>query len=855
MDSNTPVMFITANVGSIFENPTVMLKIWTEEFLSTVSKLNPKFIALHCQEVGGKNYEHCTQPVEEFVKLLIDSEELRLFDKVRVFLDEDFSKAENFTALGNFYFIHESIEDLLIWDFKEMNFCTVFGKEVYSGSIEDVPIKEKSKFPQDLFPECKWSRKGFLRTRWNLNGSVFDLVNIHLFHDASNFIAMETSPSIYSVTRQRALEYTLDRFQSDNHGSVPFFLFGDFNFRTNTQAVIERLVDGLNPVQVQSPNSNSVQKLLYRKDGEEVVLTLGKKEFVHSNHQQIFIENAGEWLKEYDVEKDSFDGILFEFPISFPPSYPFEEDAESGSHYTTTRCPAWCDRVVLSSAAKNLIHEISKDGSVEYELMGKQTCMGDHKPVYLRANLVNQAGTIEQTLNHVVNPFMLVLCACKLKKILSWQHEKRTPSSHVNKSTRLAVVEENGSLTLFPDTVETVANNKDQFTLKTICDQSKSLNSSNKFLVENIKEDSCKKKMKLEKSQAEDLKFSKCDCIQTDSNNVHSSSLNSRILNEVTKSKSESNLKSVDWLISPQDVSSHVVGGSSESSKLMRSLSDSLKVVQAKTDVAKREVETAENMSAETTFNVDSIVDSLDSDEALIVNFNHCTEEINQVKPVESCENSSKLLKASQRISISKLKLDSPASERSAPAPPIHHHYKRLVKRVHSASLIENKRTIVLKKTGTCHCMTNSNEVYIDILGDEYRTRSSSISVPNHKHNHNRRMKLISDPVLKTSLPRLISHHSSSDEEWYEQVLDPESPTKQLVSKSISSNENAKLLSKAETERKLSVVDVISTVNVKTKLPSAKKSSFSDCKLFRRLKQKKDNKEEDCKSCNCCVIL
>lgn len=40
--------------------------------------------------------------------------------------------------------------------------------------------------------QCKWSRKGFMRTRWNLNGTVFDLINIHLFHDASNFVAIES---------------------------------------------------------------------------------------------------------------------------------------------------------------------------------------------------------------------------------------------------------------------------------------------------------------------------------------------------------------------------------------------------------------------------------------------------------------------------------------------------------------------------------------------------------------------------------------------------------------------------------------------------------------------------------------
>lgn len=34
----------------------------------TISRLDPKFIALHCQEVGGKNYEQSMRHVEDFVR-------------------------------------------------------------------------------------------------------------------------------------------------------------------------------------------------------------------------------------------------------------------------------------------------------------------------------------------------------------------------------------------------------------------------------------------------------------------------------------------------------------------------------------------------------------------------------------------------------------------------------------------------------------------------------------------------------------------------------------------------------------------------------------------------------------------
>lgn len=82
--------------------PEQMLQIWTEQFLSNVVRLSPKFIALHCQEVGGKKYENSMKHVEDFVSLLTSSMELKPFDKMRVFLDEDYSSAENFTVRSSF---------------------------------------------------------------------------------------------------------------------------------------------------------------------------------------------------------------------------------------------------------------------------------------------------------------------------------------------------------------------------------------------------------------------------------------------------------------------------------------------------------------------------------------------------------------------------------------------------------------------------------------------------------------------------------------------------------------------------------------------------------------------------------
>jgi inositol-1,4,5-trisphosphate 5-phosphatase len=81
------------------------------------------------------------------------------------------------------------------------------------------------------------------------------MVNVHLFHDASNLLAVEQSPSIYSKFRKNALEHTLQRYMNNClflfirmnfslplHPSdipVPYVIFGDFNFRLDAHRLLE----------------------------------------------------------------------------------------------------------------------------------------------------------------------------------------------------------------------------------------------------------------------------------------------------------------------------------------------------------------------------------------------------------------------------------------------------------------------------------------------------------------------------------------------------------------------------------------------------------------------------------------
>jgi len=47
------VHFITANVGSIFEEPTLLIPQWLDQVMGEIQRQNPKFVAIHCQEVRG----------------------------------------------------------------------------------------------------------------------------------------------------------------------------------------------------------------------------------------------------------------------------------------------------------------------------------------------------------------------------------------------------------------------------------------------------------------------------------------------------------------------------------------------------------------------------------------------------------------------------------------------------------------------------------------------------------------------------------------------------------------------------------------------------------------------------------
>ncbi|MXQ94357.1 hypothetical protein E5288_WYG001142 [Bos mutus] len=58
----------------------------------------PHFLALHCQEFGGKNYEASMSHVDKFVKELLSSDAMKEYNRARVYLDENYKSQEHFTV-------------------------------------------------------------------------------------------------------------------------------------------------------------------------------------------------------------------------------------------------------------------------------------------------------------------------------------------------------------------------------------------------------------------------------------------------------------------------------------------------------------------------------------------------------------------------------------------------------------------------------------------------------------------------------------------------------------------------------------------------------------------------------------
>ena len=104
------------------------------------------------------------------------------------------------------------------------------------------------------------------------------MVNVHLFHDASNLLAAAQSPSVYSEFRKNALQYTLKKYEhafmsiidaflcfslplNPSERFVPFAIFGDFNFRLDAHRLLE-----VKPTRIRTRGQGSLSSIAYCRE-------------------------------------------------------------------------------------------------------------------------------------------------------------------------------------------------------------------------------------------------------------------------------------------------------------------------------------------------------------------------------------------------------------------------------------------------------------------------------------------------------------------------------------------------------------------------------------------------------------
>ena len=378
---NTNALLITSNNGSLFEIPS-LVDNWTAELGKLVTLHRPGLIAVHLQELGGKDWKRDMHKVDQTREDLLKVAFLSEYTRSAWYFDKNFANCETFTALGSIYLFHKSLPEVKLYNLKTKCYDVIAtGRHEVYDDIHSSPYCHAIRFPTDFFPQVpNWTRKGFIYTRWTIGGKPLELINIHLFHDPDNRILLKESPSVYSYNRKKALEYSLKVFSQISPFECLSFIFGDFNFRQDQCLVKKHLLE--NGFVLGSDHSEESTHLQH-PNGDFLKVHLKKFLFKCDSLTSNRLEN----MRRFDTEMAAFKEVLYELPIKFPPSYPLSEDLGQPDVYNETRAPSWCDRVLMNKLSHDLI---TKEGVVsEYFRAGNGTCMGDHKPICLRFNLTD----------------------------------------------------------------------------------------------------------------------------------------------------------------------------------------------------------------------------------------------------------------------------------------------------------------------------------------------------------------------------------------------------------------------------------------------------------------------------------
>ncbi|KAK6763105.1 hypothetical protein RB195_023714 [Necator americanus] len=169
--AHVSLMTARANVGSLFEQDCQLQDVWLRTFTERIDEESADIVVIHMQETGGKHYVECAWQVPKLIDEL--ASRMHMYPAVQTYLDLD-HEAPDFTALGCVVLVKAgSIGLVSQFNFSSSVYVPVErGVNINLEGLESSPLIIKRKFPKHFWPTFKWSRKGYMQTRWKMNNIV-----------------------------------------------------------------------------------------------------------------------------------------------------------------------------------------------------------------------------------------------------------------------------------------------------------------------------------------------------------------------------------------------------------------------------------------------------------------------------------------------------------------------------------------------------------------------------------------------------------------------------------------------------------------------------------------------------------
>jgi hypothetical protein len=413
------VLLLTNNVRSIFLDGLndSRLTWWLNLLDDTITREAADFVALHLQELSGSA---CAD--EEPIQNIAQGVRARFTDFWCSGLFCPPASDPDFTGLGCLVLARRSVaKDVACFDFGSglsggWRAITLTGEPLVP--VPGLPVNwcRHSSFPRNIFDSVGHSctRKGWLHTRWRIDGQPLELLNVHLFDDLDHIDALSRPSTVvlskYAVGRQDALRYALDMLAGA--GPAPAALgprppavccFGDLNFRLDVRRLLEQIADGSDSLarELARAASDPVPTIavpvfhpVYDEvagephvQGDQSSLSesyhlfaplcrcLASVGMVGRTRPHVFISSErfvmeDAWavlgrdpcaIREHlDPEVAACANLLpalYELEVSFPPtcSHVVGTSCAERPAYDGTRCPSWSDRVLLDATGMRLM--------------------------------------------------------------------------------------------------------------------------------------------------------------------------------------------------------------------------------------------------------------------------------------------------------------------------------------------------------------------------------------------------------------------------------------------------------------------------------------------------------------------